>query len=134
MRRCLVLMCFALAGCGTVQSGVDSVARGFGSLGDRMEAVFVGPARLYEDMTDSDVALAVAAMQNALETRPGGETVAWINDETGNQGAVTPQRTFITDRGVFCRDYNESIEVGGKSGVVENTACRTEAGRWAWLG
>ena len=112
MRRTWLLVCLAVAGCTTLP---------FGS------------ARLYDAMADTDVALAAAAMQSALETRRNGEPVRWTNDETGNRGAITPQRTFVTDRGVFCRVYLEEITVGGDSDAVENTACRADDGNWTWV-
>ena len=99
-----------------------------------MESLFAGPASVYEDMDETDVVLAVQAMQQALETSRQGEPVHWINEETGNTGSVTPRRTFVTDSGVFCREYAEARTVADTSAVIDNTACRTGEGVWNWVG
>lgn len=113
MRKWWILVGLAAAGCTTLQPGPD---------------------RLYDALADTDVALAAAAMQSALESRRDGELVRWINAATGSHGAITPQRTFVTDRGVFCRVYLEELTVGDENGVVENTACRNDDGGWTWVG
>ena len=127
MRFGIALVVLALAGCESVQTSLND-------LSDRFDTLLAGEARIYDEMRDSDIVLAAQTMQHALETRRHGEPVRWINDETGNTGAVTPQRTFVTDRGVFCREYAEHLKIFGEEAVLENTACRTEAGQWAWLG
>ena len=73
-------------------------------------------------------------MQQALEIGRHGQAVQWINDETGNTGAVIPQRTFVTSGGVFCRDYAEDLHIFGKQATIENTACRDDDGTWTWVG
>ena len=127
MRFSVLAATLVLAGCTSVQSGLTD-------LSDRMGSLFTGPAGVYEDMDETDVVLAVQAMQQALETSRQGEPVHWINEETGNTGSVTPRRTFVTDRGVFCREYAEALTVADTSAVIDNTACRTGEGVWNWVG
>lgn len=98
----------------------------------RIGAAFSGSSNLYESMTDSDVVLAASAMQLALETNSRDEPVGWINDETGHQGSIIPRQTFITDRGVYCRAYDETISIGGREGTIKNNACRSDDGKWVW--
>ncbi len=117
MRVIQVLLCCGLVGCSAVET-----------------AVFSDSSKLYEGMTDSDVALAAEAMQLALETKPPDEPVGWINDETGHQGSIVPRQTFITDRGVFCRAYDETLAIGDRDGTVRNSACRSDDGKWTWTG
>jgi hypothetical protein len=45
---------------------------------------------LYGRLSDQDVALAAALLQDALETAPDGAARAWTNRATGNSGRVTP--------------------------------------------
>lgn len=88
---------------------------------------------LYERMTDADVAQAAQTMQDALENARNGETRPWSNAESGNAGGITPTRTFVTDAGVFCRDYRETLTIGGDSAERVNTACRNDDGKWVWV-
>ena len=89
--------------------------------------------RLYTGLTDEDVRLAAAAMQQGLETARPHQSVAWINDRSGNSGAVTPIRTYLTDAGMYCRVYRETLKVGGEAGQIVNTGCRSEDGLWIWV-
>ena len=129
----IVVLALALVGCAGVQSGANDLKDGLGRVASRIDAAVRGPTALYNDLTDEDVQIAVQAMQVAMETKPTGEAVDWTNPTSGNAGAFTPRRTFITDRGIFCRDYEEKLEVGDRSGVVNNTACRSDDGAWTWV-
>ena len=132
MGRLAILLCCGLAGCATVEGGISQVQQAATGLADRIEAAFASPTELYDDMTESDIALAVAAMRMALETKPATESVDWTNSESGNHGSIVPRRTFVTDVGAFCREYDEHLRVGGRDGVVRNTACRSDEGDWIW--
>lgn len=132
MRGLIVLLCFGLAGCTTVESGAGQVQKAAAGLVDRIEAAFASPTELYDGMTEGDVAMAVEAMRTALETKQAEEGVDWANSESGNQGKIIPRRTFVTDLGVFCRDYDEHLKVGARDGVIRNTACRSDDGDWVW--
>ncbi len=132
MRGFVVLLCCGLAGCTTVESGTGQLQKAVAGLADRIESVFSSPTELYDGMSESDVALAVEAMRTALEFNQAEEGVDWANSESGNRGEIVPRRTFVTDLGVFCRDYDEHLLVGGRDGVVRNTACRSDDGDWVW--
>ena len=88
---------------------------------------------LYGRLSDQDVALAAVLLQEALETAPDGTARAWINPATGNGGRVTPMRSYLTEGGYFCRDYQEELAIGGQTGRFEHAACRDQAGLWIWL-
>ena len=66
----------------------------------------------------------------SLESMPSGNTVAWNNPDSGNSGTVTPQRTFQTARGTYCREYQQTISVGGRTEDGYGTACRQPDGAW----
>ncbi len=127
MRFGILAAMLILTGCASVQSGLTD-------LSDRMGSLFAGSAGVYEDMDETDIVLAVQAMQQALETGRKGEAVRWVNEETGNTGSVTPRRTFVTDRGIFCRDYAEALTIDTTDAAIDNTACRTGEGVWTWVG
>ena len=66
----------------------------------------------------------------SLESMPTGNTAAWNNPDSGNSGTVTPQRTFQTARGSYCREYQQTISVGGRTEEAYGTACRQPDGTW----
>ncbi len=69
--------------------------------------------------------------QRALETAPVGRTVAWTNPDTGNSGTVTPTRPATTTAdGTPCREYQQTVTVGGKTESAYGNACRQADGSW----
>lgn len=91
------------------------------------------PEPLYGDMTEGDVTLAASAAQDALEHTVNGETRTWRNPATGSEGAFTPQRTYLSKAGLYCRDYRERLVVSRRSATYLNTACRSPDGVWRWV-
>lgn len=67
---------------------------------------------------------------NALETSKTGQTSSWTNPDSGNSGTVTPQRTYQTASGEYCREYQQTVTVGGKTEQAYGTACRQPDGSW----
>ena len=92
-----------------------------------------GDPALYQGLAESDVTLASRLVQTALESTPDGTTRRWTNQQTGNGGAITPLRTYVSERGHFCREYREELAVAGSTGRFYHTACREDAARWVWL-
>lgn len=68
--------------------------------------------------------------QNSLETAPSGTTTTWRNPDSGNSGTVTPTRTYQDSSGQYCREYQQTITVGGKQEQSYGTACRQSDGSW----
>mgnify|MGYP000303298159 CR=1 FL=1 len=91
-------------------------------------------AGLYLQMSDADIARAGAAMQRLLESQPDGATAEWQGSQSGSSGSLRLVETFQTDRGVFCRRYDETLTLGGETESYRRTACRNEDGRWVWIG
>lgn len=85
---------------------------------------------LHSRMSDEDERLAAATVQDALETGLDNATRRWSNKRSGISGKVTPVKTFMTDAGVFCRDYRETVSLGDAEGSHLKTACRDEGGVW----
>lgn len=86
------------------------------AVGDRMDA--------------ADKREQAQAAQKALETTPSGKSVAWRNPDTGNNGTVTPVRTYQSPNGQYCREYQQNITVGGQLHQAYGTACRQPDGSW----
>lgn len=87
-----------------------------GAIGDRMDA--------------ADRARANQAAAQALETIPSHQTVTWQNPDSGNSGTVTPIRTYQTASGQYCREYQQTITIGGERHQSYGTACRQLDGSW----
>jgi surface antigen len=88
---------------------------------------------LHADLTESDITLAATTREAALEHARHGETRTWLNPETGHSGAVMPQRTYLSEAGLYCRDYQETLTVHGQSATYLSTACRETEGMWHWI-
>ncbi len=67
---------------------------------------------------------------NQAHTAPVGETIAWNNPESGNFGAVTPVRDGTSTSGLYCREFQQTITVNGRSESAYGTACREPDGTW----
>lgn len=87
-----------------------------GAVGDRMDAA---------DRRDAQ-----RAAQQALEKSPSGTAVAWHNPDSGHSGTVKPVRTFQKSSGQYCREYQQTISIGGKEHQAYGTACRQPDGNW----
>lgn len=70
------------------------------------------------------------AAQHALEDSQVGHASTWRNPDSGNSGTITPTRTFEVARGQYCREYTQTINVGGQTERAYGTACRQEDGSW----
>ncbi len=68
--------------------------------------------------------------QDALEKNKSGTRSTWRNPDSGNRGTVTPTRTYRTDSGQYCREYQQTITVGGKTEQGYGRACRQPDGSW----
>ncbi|HMM13159.1 MAG: RT0821/Lpp0805 family surface protein [Parvibaculum sp.] len=67
--------------------------------------------------------------QYALESAPSGQTVEWRNPDSGHYGTVVPQRAY-QDQGTYCREYTQTVNIGGKTERAYGTACRQPDGSW----
>lgn len=66
----------------------------------------------------------------ALESQPSGTSSGWNNPDSGNSGQTTPTRTFQRDDGSYCREFTQTINVGGQTEEAYGTACRQPDGTW----
>lgn len=66
----------------------------------------------------------------ALEQNQTGQQSSWSNPDSGNSGSITPTRTTYNTTGQPCREYQQTIVVGGKTQSGYGTACRDANGDW----
>jgi surface antigen len=101
------------------------VAVGVGSL----LGAFVG-SELGKSLDNADRAVMAQTTTRTLETAPTGQTSSWRNPDSGNYGTVTPQPAYQTASGQYCREFSQTVTVGGKTEEAYGTACRQPDGTW----
>lgn len=101
------------------------IAIGVGTLLGAMAGSSIG-----QSLDQADLAYYNKTSQTALETAPTGRPTTWKNPDSGNYGTVTPTRTFETASGGYCREYSQTITVGGETEKAYGTACRQADGSW----
>jgi surface antigen len=67
---------------------------------------------------------------NTAQAAPLGETIEWDNPNTGNYGTVTPVRDGTSSSGNYCREFQQTVTIGGKTEEAYGTACRQPDGSW----
>ena len=140
-----ILMAFLVVGCesvgtkttvgglgGAAAGGLLGAALGGGSTGIAAGTILGGllGGAIGNRMDAADRDQASAAATRALESTPSGQSVAWRNPDSGNTGAVTPVRTYQTASGQYCREYTQTVTIGGEKHQSYGTACREPDGRW----
>jgi hypothetical protein len=68
------------------------------------------------------------AAQVLATTAPIGETIAW-NDGSA-AGSVTPLRDGRTEYGEYCREFLQTVTIGGREEEAYGTACLRPDGAW----
>ena len=81
-------------------------------------------------LDERDRLLAGRALQATLETSPDNTAGGWNNPNTGNNGVIMPTRTLVMSSGQPCREFTQTIFVGGKSQEGYGRACRQTDGSW----
>ncbi len=89
---------------------------------------FIGN-KIGENMDKEDVAYAHRAQERAYAA-PIGQQITWSNPQSGNSGTITPKREGTDSTGNYCREYQQTITVGGQTQQAYGTACRQPDGTW----
>ncbi len=111
----------------------STIGHGSGQLVATAAGTFVGAlvgSEIGRGMDRTDRLYAERASHDALETAPTGGQIAWNNPDSGNHGSVTPTRTYQTGSGQYCREYQQTVVVGGETQHAYGTACRQPDGSW----
>jgi surface antigen len=72
-------------------------------------------------------------MQRAQQTAyaaPVGQQITWNNAQSGHSGTITPTRDGRDAGGNYCREFQQTINVGGQPQQGYGTACRQPDGTW----
>jgi surface antigen len=95
------------------------------AVGGALIGGFVG-----KKLDDRDKRMAAEAATRAFEQNNTGQTSVWNNPDSGNSGSVTPTKTYQLANGQYCREYKQTIVVGGEQNQAYGTACRQADGTW----
>ena len=126
-------------GMGTILGGVAGAVAGAqvgkgsgrvaaGAAGALMGAFLGNQIGLSLDRADQ---LAMQQTTNhALEKSKSGTAVAWRNPDSGNQGTVTPRPAYKSNNGQYCREFQQTVTIGGKTAEAFGRACRQPDGNW----
>lgn len=77
-----------------------------------------------------DKQMASQAAQQSFDSSQTGKTTVWNNPDSGNSGSITPTRTYQLANGTYCRQYQQTIQIGGEPQQSYGTACRQADGTW----
>jgi len=132
-------------GQGTKQTGGTLLGAGLGALAGsqigsgkgQLAAVAIGAlagafvgSEVGKSLDRADKIAMQNTTQRALETAPSGQTVSWRNPDSGHSGTVVPQPAVRDESGQYCREYQQTITVDGRSEQAYGTACRQPDGSW----
>ncbi len=124
---------------GTVLGGIGGallgaqIGKGTGQLVGVAAGTLLGSAlgsSIGASLDRADMVYYNETSQRALETGAPGEALPWRNPESGHSGTVTPKKYYQTASGQYCREYTQTIKIGGKMQEGVGTACRNEDGTW----
>ena len=109
------------------QVGGDDTARTIGAGVGMLVGGFMGSqlGRMYDKLNAEEQRVHESTISSTIETSKIGEGNQWYNKETGRSG-----RVIITKEEGYCREYQQTIVIGGKEQQGYGTACRQPDGSW----
>ena len=120
------------AATGAAAGGLIGAAAGGGTEGI-IAGVLLGGllgGAIGDSLDQRDRQLAYQSNQAALETYKVGQTSTWTNPDSGHSGTFTPTQTYQNSQGQYCREYQQSVSVGGETQQAYGRACRQPDGSW----
>lgn len=120
---------------GAVVGGIlgSNVGKGKGQIAGTIGGALLGGmlgSNIGASLDRADMQYYDQTSQRALENAQPGQTMPWKNPQSGNYGTVTPSNYYQTASGQYCREYTQTITVGGQTQEGHGTACRQPDGTW----
>jgi len=81
-------------------------------------------------LDEADAIAQYAAQQQALEEGSSGERYDWSNPDTGTSGYYEPEPAYKNPYNEFCREYTQTVVIGGEEEKAYGKACRQVDGSW----
>lgn len=149
LTACLLTLTLATAGCAgnpygqrETTGGLAGAALGgllgaqFGSGTGKLAGTAIGVlvgglmgSEIGRSMDDVDRMRANQAV-NQAQSAPLGETITWNNPNNDHYGTITPTRDGYSESGSYCREFNQTVTIGGKTEDAYGVACRQPDGTW----
>lgn len=147
----LVVFAASLAGCSAQEGGLSKQTGGavLGGIGGGLIGSRIGSGRgttvaiiagtvlgallggeVGRQLDERDRLMMAQKTQESLERAPSGQRSEWRNPDTGARGTITPKPAYQTTAGQYCREFQQTITVGGKTEQAFGTACRQPDGSW----
>ncbi len=143
-----LLAAFVMGGCatmgpkeqaGTVVGGATGAVIGsqFGGGTGRLVGVAVGTLagaligqEIGRSLDANDRRMMQESAQYALERNRTDQPSEWRNPDSGHYGTITPKRTYREAEGQYCREYQQTVIIGGREEQAYGRACRQPDGSW----
>jgi len=105
---------------------------GSGRLASTAAGVLIGGligSEIGRSMDDVDRMRAGQAVTQA-QTAPLGDHITWNNPGNDHHGTITPTRDGYSDSGNYCREFHQTVTIGGQTEEAYGIACRQPDGTW----
>jgi len=67
----------------------------------------------------------------ALDKTPNGAVTEWDNPDSGVKGTISPLSAFQGEQTKGCREFQQTVTIGGITNIAYGVACRQKNGLWA---
>lgn len=119
---------------GAIAGGVigSNIGKGTGNTAAIIGGTVLGGlfgSEVGKSLDKADVAYHSRTQAQALENNKTGASSSWKNPDSGASGTITPTKTYERN-GTYCREFSQTINVGGKAEKGYGTACRQPDGSW----
>lgn len=121
-----------LGGIGGAALG-SNVGKGKGNIAAIAAGTLLGAmvgSSIGQSLDEVDQMYANRTYTQSLETAKSGQVSTWTNPDTGHSGTITPMNVTQNSSGEYCREFRQTIRVGGQSQEGYGTACRQPDGSW----
>lgn len=120
---------------GAVGGGIvgSNIGKGKGAIAATIGGALLGGLlgnQVGASLDNADRVAYSQAAQTAFNDGGNGQTLPWNNPKSGNSGSITPKNYYQNSQGQYCREYTQTINVGGKTQSGYGTACRQPDGSW----
>jgi len=122
-------------GAGAIVGGL--IGSQFGKGGGQIAATIIGAGAgaligrsIGQHLDENDKKIMADRSQYALEESPSGKSVPWKNPDSGKGEDITPTKTYQDGSGKYCREYVQTVKIGGKEEKAYGKACRQKDGQW----
>lgn len=78
-----------------------------------------------KSLDDNDRRIANETAQRTFETSRTGQRSTWVNPDSGHSGDIV-----VTKTAGQCREFTQTVSIGGKKQEAYGKACRQSDGAW----